>query len=62
MTKPQKSAFKALKKNAHRAAFVQLVVAQQSIMGRYGHWEDAYAKRCRKKKADLTVLDGGKAA
>ena len=31
-------------------------------MGRYKHWEQAYEKRCRKKKVTLTVLDGGKAA
>lgn len=62
MTKAQKSTFKALKKDKHREAFVGLVVAQQAAMGRYKHWEQAYEKRCRKKKVTLTVLDGGKAA
>ena len=62
MTKAQKSAFKALKKNKQREAFVELVAAQQSVMGRYKHWEEAYARKCRKKKVSLTVLDGGKAA
>ena len=62
MTKAQKSAFKKLKKNAHREAFVELVVAQQSVMGRYRHWAAAYARRLRKKNLKLTVLDGGKAA
>ncbi|SDY79068.1 DUF1289 domain-containing protein [Citreimonas salinaria] len=62
MTKAQKSAFKKLKKDAHREAFVELVVAQQAVMGRYSHWEPAYAKKCRKKKVSLAVLDGGKAA
>jgi|TARA_R110000851_G_scaffold46954_1_gene114207 predicted Fe-S protein YdhL (DUF1289 family) len=62
MTKAQKSTFKALKKDKHREAFVELVVAQQAAMGRYKHWEQAYEKRCRKKKVTLTVLDGGKAA
>jgi len=62
MTKAQKSTFKALKKDKHREAFVELVVAQQSAMGRYTHWKLAYEKRCRKKKVALTVLDGGKAA
>ena len=52
----------ALKKDKHREAFVELVVAQQSAMGRYTHWKLAYEKRCRKKKVALTVLDGGKAA
>lgn len=62
MTKAQKSAFKKLKKNAHREAFVKLVMAQQTVMGRYSHWEQAYLKRCRKKKVTLATLDGGKAA
>ena len=53
MTKQQKGAFKALGKRAHRAAFVDLVVAQQAVMGRYGHWAEAYAERCRKKGATL---------
>lgn len=62
MTKAQKSAFKSLEKNSQRRAFVDLVVAQQTVMGRYTHWQDAYAKRCSKKKANLKVLDGDKAA
>ena len=62
MTKAQKSAFKALKKDSHREAFVALVVAQQAAMGRYAHWETAFEKKCRKKNVSLTVLDGGKAA
>ena len=51
MTKDQKRASKALKKDALRRAFVDLVVAQQTVMGRYGHWAEAYAKRCRRKGA-----------
>lgn len=62
MTKAQKSTFKKLKKNKHREAFVELVVTQQSVMGRYEHWQQAYKKRCRKKKVSLKVMDGGKAA
>ncbi len=62
MTKAQKSAFKKLSKNKHREAFVELVVAQQSLMGGYKHWEPAFQKRCQKKKTELTVLKGGKAA
>ena len=51
MTKAQKSAFKALKTDRHREAFVGLVVAQQAAMGRYTHWErhsrrSAARKRC----------------
>ncbi len=62
MTKAQKSTFKALKKDAHRKAFVELVIAQQTVMGRYKHWENAFEKRCRKKNVTLEVLEGGKAA
>ena len=51
MTEDQKRAFKALKKDPLRRAFVDLVMAQQAVMGRYGHWSEAYAKRCRKKGA-----------
>lgn len=50
MTKEQKSAFKALKKNKHRSAFVELVIAQQAAMGRYKHWVLAYQNRGDKKK------------
>ncbi|QFT60392.1 hypothetical protein FIU94_16300 [Sulfitobacter sp. THAF37] len=62
MTKAQKSLFKGLKKNAEREAFVELLVAQQAVMGRYSHWDKAYATRCHKKKVRLSVLDGDKAA
>ncbi|OAN73600.1 DUF1289 domain-containing protein [Sulfitobacter sp. EhC04] len=62
MTKAQKSVFKGLKKNADREAFIELLVAQQAVMGRYSHWEKAYESRCRKKKVSLSVLSGGKAA
>jgi uncharacterized protein len=58
MTKAQKSTFKALKKDKHREAFVELVIAQQAVMGRYKHWEQAFEKRCRKKNITLKVLDG----
>ncbi len=62
MTKDQKSLFKQLKKDKQREAFVELLVAQQATMGRYKHWDAAYAKKCRKKKVTLTAIEGGKAA
>lgn len=62
MTKAQKSAFKSLKKNVHREAFVALVIAQQAVLGSYTHWQPTYEKRCRKKHVSLALLDGGKAA
>ncbi|KRS12390.1 hypothetical protein XM53_12235 [Roseovarius atlanticus] len=62
MTKAQKSLFKQLKKDKQREAFVEMLVAQQTVMGRYKHWDAAYAKKCRKKKVTLTAIEGGKAA
>lgn len=62
MTKDQKAIAKKLKKNKEREAFLKLVMAQQDVMGKYSHWEQAYAKRCRKKGAKLKLLEGGKAA
>ncbi|WP_208352190.1 DUF1289 domain-containing protein [Pseudaestuariivita rosea] len=50
MTKDQKSMFKSLKKEKHREAFIDLVVAQQENMGKYDHWQAAYVKKCKKKK------------
>jgi predicted Fe-S protein YdhL (DUF1289 family) len=52
MTKAQKSMFKKLKKDAHRRAFVEMLIAQQAVMGKYRAWAPAYAKRCAKKGAE----------
>ena len=49
MTKAQKSLFKTLKKDTHRAAFVQMLEHQQNEMGKYKGWRIAYAKKCAKK-------------
>lgn len=49
MTKAQKSLFKALEKDTHRAAFVEMLTSQQERMGKYGGWQIAYEKKCRKK-------------
>lgn len=59
MTKAQKSMFKTLRKDAHRAAFVEMLVAQQDVMGKYRHWAPAYARRCLKKgaKPPATLLN-----
>ncbi|MEJ6404818.1 DUF1289 domain-containing protein [Yoonia sp. 2307UL14-13] len=50
MTKAQKSLFKSLKKGKHREAFVQMLMGQQSRLGKYGHWKVAYLRKCLKKK------------
>lgn len=51
MTKAQKSMFKKLKSNKHREAFVEMLMGQQSLMGKYSHWAPRYLRKCRKKKA-----------
>lgn len=53
MTKTQKSVYKKLKKDKHRLAFVQLLVSQQQLMGKYRGWAVAYAKKCEKKGIEL---------
>ena len=51
MTKDQKSLFKSLKKDKHRAAFVEMLVGQQIRLGKYSHWAPEYLRKCAKKKA-----------
>lgn len=50
MTKAQKSMFKQLKKDKHREAFVEMLVGQQSRLGKYTHWTPRYLRKCLKKK------------
>lgn len=50
MTKAQKALFRGLKKDEHRAAFVEMLVSQQGQLGQYDHWAPEYLKKCRKKK------------
>lgn len=61
MTKAQKSLYKKLKKSAHRAAFVEMLSAQQDIMGKYSHWHIAYDRKCMKKGARNPVARGSDA-
>ncbi|MEL6207389.1 MAG: DUF1289 domain-containing protein [Pseudomonadota bacterium] len=49
MTKLQKKMFKSLKKDAHRAAFLGMLRAQQAALGKYRAWGPAYLRRCLKK-------------
>jgi predicted Fe-S protein YdhL (DUF1289 family) len=62
MTKEQKKIFKGLKKNSQREDFVKMLVAQQTVMGKYSHWARAYLRKLRKKKLSLNIIDGSKAA
>ena len=48
-TKDQKSLFKNIKKDSYRVAFLDMLAAQQSQMGKYSGWRSAYAKKCSKK-------------
>lgn len=48
MTKDQKSAYKKLKKDKHRAAFVLMLMGQQIQLGKYRGWAAAYDKKCQK--------------
>ena len=49
MTKAQKSMFKKLKRPAHKAAFVTMLVAQQEKLGKFAGWARAYARKCERK-------------
>ncbi len=49
MTEAQKKIGKQQKKPRDAAAFMALVLAQQSHMGGYSHWREAFLKRCQKK-------------
>ncbi|MEM1431353.1 MAG: DUF1289 domain-containing protein [Pseudomonadota bacterium] len=51
MTKTQKKMFKLLKKDEQRDAFIAMLTAQQTTMGKYRAWAPAYLGRCRKKGA-----------
>lgn len=55
MTKDQKSMFKKLKKEKHQQAFLDMLVHQQSDLGKYSHWPVAYRKRCAKKGVKAPV-------
>lgn len=50
MTKAQKSLFKQLKKDSHRAGFIRMLTAQQNQMGKFSHWSKAYRKKLEKRK------------
>lgn len=61
MTKAQKSLYKKLKKPAHRAAFVEMLSAQQKVMGKYSHWKVVYDRKCMKKGARNPAVRGSDA-
>lgn len=55
MTKAQKALYKSLKKNGHKAAFIQMLQAQQEQLGKFDHWNTIYDRKCRKKGASCRV-------
>ena len=57
MTKSQKKMFKALKNPEHKSAFVDMLVRQQIVLGKYKHWATAYARKCMKKGVRPKALD-----
>ena len=54
MTKTQKSLFKSLKKNKHREAFLEMLIGQQSKLGKYQHWAPQYLRKCFNKNVKQT--------
>ena len=56
MTKAQKSLFKQLKKDEHKIAFIQMLMTQQSQMGKFPAWLGLYEKKCRKKSVKIESL------
>ena len=59
MTKDQKSLFRQLKKTKHREAFIEMLIGQQSRLGKYSHWSPKYLRKCLKKgvKPPKTLRD-----
>ncbi|MGC3937307.1 DUF1289 domain-containing protein [Roseobacter sp. EG26] len=56
MTKAQKSLYKSLKKDSHRAAFVKMLTSQQHRLGKFQHWHEAYRKKLSKRKIALEEI------
>ena len=52
MSKDQKKLFKTLKKARLRQAFIQMLRAQQQVLGGYEHWEKAYSRKGAKQVPD----------
>lgn len=55
MTKLQKRAFKRLEGRKARAAFVQMLIAQQAMLGRYTAWANVYRRKCEKKNVKAPI-------
>ena len=55
MTKAQKKMFKRLDGGRERAAFVQMLMAQQQVVGAKSGWAKAYRRKCDKKGVDAPL-------
>lgn len=60
MTKAQKSLFKELKKDRHKATFIDMLILQQDEMGKFPAWRGMYEKKCAKKGVKPEKLGLGK--
>jgi hypothetical protein len=49
MTKAQKSLWKGLKKKKAQVAFLDLLSHQRADLGKYGHWDRAYARKLARR-------------
>ncbi|MEO1001367.1 MAG: DUF1289 domain-containing protein [Pseudomonadota bacterium] len=59
MTKAQKKAFKKIDGGKKRRAFVEMLIAQQEMLGgRFKGWAGAYRRKCAKKAVECP-LDAG---
>ena len=53
MTKAQKKAFKQLEKKKHKRGFLEMLLAQQVVLGdRFKGWRGSYGKKCAKRGLD----------
>ncbi|SDI49203.1 hypothetical protein SAMN04488026_1003145 [Aliiruegeria lutimaris] len=59
MTQAQKRLFAGLKSDAQRAEFVDMIRAQQALMGRYEPWQEAY--RLKLARAENQAQEGSRA-
>jgi hypothetical protein len=55
MTRLQKKAFKKQSGAKDRARFIDMLLAQQSVLGRYTAWANVYRRKCAKKGVDAPV-------
>ena len=55
MTKAQKKMFKHLDGRRERAAFVQMLLAQQQVVGAKEGWKKAYRRKCDRKGVTAPV-------